>query len=87
QIVMRLGMRRLVRIGGVAVIVLAVIFLAFDAVSDPFLPLWAFLAWCLPTFLSFGLLFGNLNSLAMTPLGKLAGLGAAFVFPSMRCGV
>lgn len=83
RLVMRLGMRRLVRIGGGSVAILSGVFLLASAVfapgPDAHLPLWAFLIWAGPTFLSFGLVFGNLNALAMLPLGRLAGLGSAFV--------
>ncbi|MVF13240.1 multidrug effflux MFS transporter [Ketobacter sp. MCCC 1A13808] len=40
-------------------------------------PLWLFLTYCLPLFFSLGLQFGNLNALAMKPLGHIAGLGAS----------
>lgn len=39
----------------------------------------AFLAWLVATFFCVGMLFGNLNALAMEPLGHMAGLGAALV--------
>lgn len=40
-------------------------------------PFWAFVLWSAPSFFCVGLLFGNLNALAMRPLGRIAGLGAA----------
>lgn len=40
-------------------------------------PLWGFLLWSAPSFFFVGVLFGNLNALAMRPLGRVAGLGAA----------
>lgn len=40
-------------------------------------PLWLFLLYCFPLFFCLGLQFGNLNALAMKPLGKVAGLGAS----------
>lgn len=79
QIVMRLGMRMLVRLSGSVVAAGSLVFLAVALMDEERLPLWAFLIWCVPTFLSFGLTFGNLNALAMQPLGALAGLGAALV--------
>src|SRR5690606_25238006 len=42
-------------------------------------PLWALITYCLPAFGCVGILFGNLNSLAMEPLGRIAGVGAAVV--------
>ncbi len=80
RIVMQLGMRKLVRFGGAAVAALSAVFLlAGWLMPGERLPLWAFMLWAGPSFFSFGLVFGNLNALAMMPLGKLAGLGSAFV--------
>jgi DHA1 family bicyclomycin/chloramphenicol resistance-like MFS transporter len=42
-------------------------------------PLWLFMAYLMLTFFCVGILFGNQNSLAMEPLGHLAGIGAAVV--------
>ena len=38
-----------------------------------------FVIFCLLTFFCIGILFGNLNSLAMEPLGHIAGIGSAVV--------
>ncbi|MBT6094908.1 MAG: multidrug effflux MFS transporter [Rhodospirillaceae bacterium] len=79
KLVMRLGMRRLswsamtfttVSAAGFALIV-------HDAGGLP--EFWLFMAWLMTLFFCMGLLFGNLNALAMEPLGHMAGLGAAFV--------
>jgi hypothetical protein len=37
------------------------------------------MAYLLPLFFCFGILFGNLNALAMEPPGHFAGLGSALV--------
>ena len=37
------------------------------------------MAYLLPLFFCFGILFGNLNALAMEPLGHIAGLGSALI--------
>jgi len=42
-------------------------------------PLWLFMLYCLPLFFVIGLQFGNLNALAMHPLGHIAGLGASVI--------
>ncbi len=42
-------------------------------------PLWALLTMLLLAFFCVGILFGNLNALAMQPLGRMAGLGAAVI--------
>jgi DHA1 family bicyclomycin/chloramphenicol resistance-like MFS transporter len=42
-------------------------------------PLWTLTLYFLLTFFGVGILFGNLNALAMEPLGHIAGVGAAVV--------
>ena len=37
------------------------------------------MAYLFPLFFCFGILFGNLNALAMEPLGHIAGLGSALI--------
>lgn len=40
-------------------------------------PLWLYMVYGFPLFFCLGLQFGNLNALAMKPLGQVAGLGAS----------
>ena len=42
-------------------------------------PLWLFMVWLLILFGCRGFVFGNINALAMEPLGHMAGLGAAII--------
>lgn len=42
-------------------------------------PLWLFMILAFGMFFCIGILFGNLNALAMVPLGKMAGIGAAII--------
>lgn len=77
--VMRYGMRFLVTrslyfIFGIAILAFGIIFLT---VGQP--PLWIFMPYLMMTFFGIGILFGNLNALAMEPLGHLAGIGAAVI--------
>lgn len=55
--------------------------MALTALSiDAMLPArWVFMAYLMLSFFCVGVLFGNLNSLAMEPLGQMAGMGAAVV--------
>ena len=79
HLVMRYGMRRL---SSVAAVVATVVSLAAWAASfayDGLLPLWMFVVSLMFVFGAVGLLFGNLNALAMQPLGHIAGVGAALV--------
>ena len=41
--------------------------------------MWLFMTYIMLVFFSVGILFGNQNSLAMEPLGHMAGIGAAIV--------
>jgi len=54
---------------------LTAITLYFDGVP----PLWLFISTLFFGFFFMGMLFGNLNALAMQPVGHIAGLGAAFI--------
>ena len=42
-------------------------------------PLWLLMVYIMATFFCIGILFGNQNTLAMEPLGHLAGIGSAIV--------
>jgi len=58
---------------------LSVVFLIYASLSGGQPPLWALMLYLLPLFFAVGLLFGNLNAMAMEPLGHIAGIGAAAV--------
>ena len=79
RLVMRFGMRRLVRLAlrviwGLSLPALAV---AWYFAGHP--PLALLMLYLLAVFFFFGILFGNLNALAMEPLGHIAGLGSAVI--------
>jgi len=77
--VMRFGMSKLVRIALVGVLSFALLFnlilLAFDGLP----PLVVTISALFCGFFFVGILFGNLNAMAMQPLGEMAGLGAAII--------
>jgi DHA1 family bicyclomycin/chloramphenicol resistance-like MFS transporter len=75
----RYGMRHLAGLALRFVCALSVVFVAIVASRAGHPPLWALIAFLLATFFGIGLLFGNLNALAMQPLGHIAGIGAAVV--------
>jgi len=79
NLVMRLGMRRLSGIALKMITLLSFPFLllAYGFGGHP--PLFALMAYLMLVFFFFGILFGNLNALAMEPLGHIAGLGSALV--------
>ncbi len=79
MLVIRLGMRLLTHSALVALVLLSGVFFAvFHSVDgQPSIPL--FMTWQLAAFFCVGILFGNLNALAMEPVGHIAGLGAALI--------
>ncbi len=79
RLVMRFGMLKLVRWALGIVFGLAVIFLGISIVLAGQPPLWILTAYLMASFFCTGILFGNINALAMQPLGRLAGIGAAVV--------
>jgi DHA1 family bicyclomycin/chloramphenicol resistance-like MFS transporter len=74
-----LGMRYLSNLSLVMVIIFSAIFGGIALTANGLPPFGVFMTWLMLTFFCMGLLFGNLNALAMDPLGKMAGLGAAIV--------
>ncbi|MCY4451877.1 MAG: multidrug effflux MFS transporter [Immundisolibacterales bacterium] len=79
RLVMRYGMRRLSAIAATAIaLVSTAAWLGLFSVDGLF-PFWLFMAYFLFVFMCVGLLVGNLNALAMEPLGHIAGVGAAVV--------
>jgi len=79
RLVMRIGMRALTRraILGVITTSLAFLLLAWMTAGHP--PLPAFMLYLLIVFFCIGVLFGNLNALAMEPLGHIAGIAASVI--------
>ncbi len=79
KLVMRFGMQKMVRVAVLAIVLISITFstLMFTIASTPSLSL--FMIYLLSTVFFVGILFGNLNSMAMEPLGHMAGIGAAIV--------
>jgi DHA1 family bicyclomycin/chloramphenicol resistance-like MFS transporter len=79
RLVIRFGMRFLVSWSLIMIFALSLIALlvALLAAGQP--PLWLFMTYLMLAFFCVGILFGNQNSLAMEPLGSMAGIGAAIV--------
>ncbi|MEL7025781.1 MAG: multidrug effflux MFS transporter [Pseudomonadota bacterium] len=78
-LVMRFGMERLTMIALVLLTVASAVFWIFLGASGGSVGLPLFLVWQLSAFFCVGVVFGNLNALALQDLGHMAGLGAAFV--------
>ncbi len=79
RLVLRFGMLRLVQWALQAQIILAVIFFAILLGLPGQPPLWGLLTFFMLFYFCTGVLFGNINSLAMQPLGHLAGIGSGVV--------
>ncbi|MBN1658730.1 MAG: multidrug effflux MFS transporter [Anaerolineae bacterium] len=79
RLVMRFGMRFLVRTSLFFMTGLSALALGGALLLGRQLPLSLLVTYLLGTFFCVGVLFGNQNALAMEPLGHLAGIGAAIV--------
>lgn len=79
KLVMRFGMRRLSRAAMTVTTLLSVPFFLLAQYYQGHPPLAQLMAYLLCVFFFFGIMFGNLNALAMEPLGHIAGLGSALV--------
>ena len=78
KIVGRLGMRHICKNGMLAVALASLCFLTLHAVVDE-VTLPMFLCFAVVTFFAFGLMFGNLNAVAMEPMGEVAGMASAII--------
>lgn len=79
RMVMQLGMRKLCRMSLVGTVVFALIFNGVLLTFDGLPPIAVTIAVMFVGFFFIGILFGNLNAMAMQPLGEMAGLGAAII--------
>ncbi len=77
RVVMALGMRPLCRYAGTAIIVSSVLFLIYCGMFGSHL--WPFVGYAAVLYFSMGLMFGNLNSIAMEPMGHIAGIASAVI--------
>ena len=79
QLVLRFGMRTLSFRALLSISTLSVVFFGIALLMDGQPPLWLITLYFLLTFFGVGILFGNLNAMAMEPLGHIAGVRAAVV--------
>ncbi|MGE4312820.1 MAG: multidrug effflux MFS transporter [Pseudobdellovibrionaceae bacterium] len=77
QMVMRMGMHRLSLTASGMIVILSLLFLIISSfIGTPFALYFTYGFFLL---LCFGFLFGNLNALAMEPMGHIAGLASAII--------
>ncbi|MEZ5666562.1 MAG: multidrug effflux MFS transporter [Alphaproteobacteria bacterium] len=77
RFVERVGMRRISHAASVALVVACAVFAAIGFPDHP--PLAVFIGFLVVLFYCFGLVMPNFNSLAMEPLGHMAGIGSSFI--------
>lgn len=77
RLVERLGMHYICLRSFLAITLASAVFLGLHAIAD--IELWMFLIYAAVIFFSFGLVFGNLNALAMEPMGHIAGIASAVI--------
>ena len=78
-LVMRLGMRKLCTWAMLGWLLFSSVLTSLCLVYNGVPPLWQFVSVLFCTFFCIGILFGNINAMAMQPLGAMAGLGAAII--------
>jgi len=76
RIVRIYGMRKIARYAFIARIVTSAVFVC-ALLYQPQMPLPIFMIYALITFFLMGLLFGNLNTIALEPMGHIAGIASA----------
>lgn len=73
----RWGMRNICSWAAAAMVAASALFLAVQALVPVTLPMFVIYAGLL--FFAFGLMFGNLNAIAMEPMGEVAGMASAII--------
>jgi len=77
KMVIQFGMKKLVFAAIIISIITVIPFIISSYLVS--IPLWVFIAFMFIELFSYGLLIGNLNALAMQPLGYIAGLAASII--------
>jgi len=77
RFVEKLGMHYIASRALLFMVASSAVFLLAQQLTDT--TLWMFLVYAGTLFASFGLIFGNLNALAMEPMGHLAGIASAVI--------
>jgi DHA1 family bicyclomycin/chloramphenicol resistance-like MFS transporter len=79
NLVMRFGMRRLTHSALYVITALSWFLFLLSVMQAGEPPLWQFMAACVAWFFCIGVVFGNINALAMEQLGHVAGSAAAVI--------
>lgn len=78
KIVSKFGMRAICQWSMGVVILISTLFVGLHFVVDN-VSLPMFVGYAIPLFFMFGLMFGNLNAIAMEPMGDVAGMASAII--------
>jgi len=79
KLVLKYGMRNMSSFALIIVCVVSAVFFVISYYSEGHPSLWSLMLYLMIVLFCLGILMGNLNSLAMEPLGELAGIGASVV--------
>jgi len=79
KMVMRYGSQTMVKTAISLLVAIAILFGILVPNLGTVMPLWLTMVYLVSTLFCIGILFGNLNSMAMEPLGHIAGIGSAMV--------
>ena len=79
KLVEKLGMRLLVTTGASILFLASVFYMLAILLSSTHVPLWSFLIYASVAYFCFGILFGNMHSLAMEEVGHVAGVAASVI--------
>lgn len=79
KFVEKLGMRYLSKKALESLLIICTIFTCIVFASTDGISLFSFMVFCTSSFFCIGILFGNLNALAMEPMGKVAGTAASII--------
>ncbi|MBL1437409.1 MAG: multidrug effflux MFS transporter [Rhodobacteraceae bacterium] len=79
KLVGRLGMHMLITRALSALVGFSLIYAVILAIFPAAESLWLFVSWGVLSFFSVGLVFGNVNAVAMEPMGENAGIAAAII--------
>ena len=79
QLVMRFGMQHLTHWSKRISTVISILFFFYVLSVGGHPPLWSMMGYMMAILFCFGIMYGNLNALAMEPLGHIAGVGSAVI--------
>ena len=83
-IVARAGMRRICMCAMAVIVITSALFVGLHAVVAT-ITLHMFVPYAAILFFAFGLMFGNLNAIAMEPMGEVAGMASAITGATSSC--